>query len=299
VTLSACTDLAGLTGGNGDDSVFAPPARDAATHDAFMYRADAAAEDSPGTVEEPDATSDSAPREPGDSNPGADVHADAADAMPAAFCASLGAAAPPKLCADFDTGLFSASFSTLNVSSGATLAADTRAFSSPPSSLLATLPAAAQSDGVAFLARTFTGMATSVVYAFDLRIDSWVTGGKAAVVATVVVNDGLASEHSLRFYLTDTYAAVEEAFVAGTTQYVDHRMAVAPRLGTWTRVELRIDLASRTCNASLGGVPALMNVPLDATWAPGTPEVHLGLSYVGSQASPWAVRFDDVVVNWN
>jgi hypothetical protein len=219
-----------------------------------------------------------------------------ADSPTLGFCASLPAA--PKLCTDFDTGSFSTSFASVTVSSAATLGADSHAFTSPPSSLLATLPLAAQSNDVAFVAQTFTGTASSVVYAFDLRVDAWPTGGKVAVVATVVIDDGLATEHSLRFFVTDTSAGVEEVFVSGTTQYLDHALTSHPLLGTWTRVELDIDLAGRTCSASLGGAPALANAPLASTWGPGTPEVHLGISFVSAQSAAWAARFDNVVFDW-
>ena len=216
------------------------------------------------------------------------------DATPKPFCASL--VPQPKLCADFDVGLFSDQFSIVETTPGATLKSDSAAFRSPKNAFVASLPAGGTDDHAA-MTRAFAGTVTTLSYAVDMRVESWTTG-KSGVVAVLVLNEGTASQHTMSFYLTDTFAALEEAF-GSPAVIVDHMLSVHPQLlGVWTRVQFDVDLANHTCSASLDGVPALASTPIDATWASGTLRAHLGLTFVSGQASPWTVRYDNVVVDW-
>jgi len=215
------------------------------------------------------------------------------------FCASLVVA--PKFCEDFDTGLFSTQFTKVHESnSGGMVSASMGAFQSPPTSLRCSLPAndAGASD-YAYMTRLFLGTASSVTYGFDFRVDAWTTGGRSGVGAAVVIDDGTPNQHTLSFYVTDTYAAVEEIFTKNNVQqFVDHTLAMHPLLNQWVRVTIGVDLANRTATVKFGGTDVLGPTALDVSWTTGTPAIDLGLSYSSGQASPWIFRYDNVTVDW-
>lgn len=219
-----------------------------------------------------------------------------AEAGPLGFCASLVTA--PKLCEDFDTGLFSAKFSSVH-QNGGTVAGSGTAFQSSPNALLAQVPASDAGLGSGYMQRLFIGTATTLSYAFDFRPETWTTGSKSVVVAGIVIDDGLATEHTLNLYLTDGYAAVEEIFKKNNmNMFVDHTLTAPFLLGQWTRVIMTLDLGARTAKVELGAVVALAPTMLDASWAAGTPACNLGISYVASTAMPWSMRYDNVVLDF-
>ena len=220
------------------------------------------------------------------------------EAGPKPYCASL--AKQPKLCEDFDNGLFSMQFTNVHQSSSGMLASSSALFVSPPRSMLAQLQAsdAAVSD-YAYLTRLFVGTASSVTYGFHFRPESWTAGGKSGIAAAIVIDDGAPSQHALSFYVTDSYAAVEEVFVKNNvTQFLDHTLTIPPQLNQWTRVEIALDLTGRTASVTLDANPVLTAASLDPSWAPGTPAIDLGITYAGGQASAWSFRYDNVVVDW-
>src|SRR6185436_2502706 len=100
------------------------------------------------------------------------------------FCASL--QTPPKLCEDFDTGLFSAKFSSIH-QNGGTVAGSSTAFQSSPNAFLAQVPASDAGVGSGYMQRIFIGTAATISYAFDFRPEAWTTGSKSVVVAGIVI----------------------------------------------------------------------------------------------------------------
>lgn len=228
---------------------------------------------------------------------------DASDVMDAGvqpFCASL--MPKPKLCEDFDSNNpFDFQFSSKNVSPTAMLGSDTNAFVSSPNSLSARLAMVvdAGSSSVAYMSRNFVGTASKITYAFDLRVDQIVAGGKSGVLGGFLIDPGSPSEHDLTMYVTDTYASLEEVFkVNNVYQYVDHKLAIAPKLGAWTRIVISADLVARTVDVTVGGMPALAMKSLDNTWNAGAPTFNVGFTYASGQAMPWAAHYDNVVIDW-
>jgi hypothetical protein len=118
-------------------------------------------------------------------------------------------------------------------------------------------------------------------------------------VASIVIDETTPNYHALVFLAGNGLGGLQEDFIGpdGGQLYPWHQFAVLPQLGTWTHVELTLDLVARTCSATLNGTPVLSASPIDPSWAAGTPSVTIGISFA-SQSAPWAVRYDNVIVDW-
>ncbi len=235
----------------------------------------------------------------GDAGPSDVVTKDVAPDSPpppvdAGFCASAGA---HTLCEDFDNGLYSAQFTNVHTTQFGTMGSNNAAYVSPPLSLFADIAARPTLGDQAFMTRVFTGSVSTATYSFDVRLDSWTTGGKAGVFAAIVLNDSLPTFHTLSLYTTDTYAALEEGFREpdGGTAYIDHTLTTSFQLGKWTHVSFSVDLNAKTCSAQLDGVTVVATSSMDTSWAPGPLGIDLGFSYLSSETAAWQARFDNVV----
>lgn len=248
-----------------------------------------------------DASSDAPITDSGGNDAPADALADAGDGAASGYCASLSPA--PGFCADFDEGSFDAQFAFKHTTGTGLLSGDSTASVSPPTSFLARVGASSTGNGdFAFMTRVFGGSATQFTYAFDLRLDAVAGGQNSGVLAAIIIDDGAADSHTLSFYTTGTYAAVEEVFARpdGGMAYLDHTLSWVPKLDTWTRVSFSIDTAAGTCAASIDGKADLTSTScsLDPSWTSGPPAIDLGWSYVASQASAWSAHYDNVVATW-
>lgn len=224
----------------------------------------------------------------------ADVQVDAADGSDAGYCESLGGT--HALCEDFDEGLFSAQFTTIHKSQAASLGSDGADFTSPPLSLVSTIPAKTGGGDQAYMSRAF-GTASSATLSFDFRVDTWTGGANSAVFASIDLDDGTGTPHTLEIYLTDAYSALEETFAQpdGGTAFLDHTFSTTVPLGAWTRVSFSLDASAHTCTATVGGVQALAPTALDSSWVAGTVSIGIGLSYLASETNGWQARYDDVL----
>lgn len=227
----------------------------------------------------------------------ASVTPDAPDA-PLHYCASLSPA--PVLCEDFDEGTaFDAKFTTKYVASTAHLGADGAYAKSAPDSLFSTTDTSTPFvNSYAFLSRSFTGTSTRVELAFDVLLLQTVQGA-ATVAAAVIADDGQATQHQLAFVLGSTNT-VEESFAGadGGEVFLDTPLAVAPAVGTWSRVDIILSLAQRTVTVTVDGQNAINAGPLDPSWqTSGVLTVEVGMGYVSATSGPWAIRYDDVVAN--
>jgi hypothetical protein len=241
---------------------------------------------------------DAAPTDASDAQPPVDAADAGGDATGSGYCATLGGT--HALCEDFDEGSYSAQFTNVHTTQFGSLAADSTESVSAPLSLLANIQSRPTGSDQAFMTRLFTGTASAATYSFDVRFDSWTTGGKSGVFAAIVVNDGQPSFHVLSIYTTDTYGALEESFFLpdGGTAYIDHTLATTVQLGAWSRVSFSVDLVGKTCSATLDGNTVVSAASLDPSWAPGPIAVDLGLSYVASEKTAWQTRYDDVVFDF-
>jgi hypothetical protein len=225
-----------------------------------------------------------------------------------AFCASLSPA--PTLCVDFDEGgAFDALFPQLQQPSPGHVGADGAYFSSPPDSFYSKIdPGASLAE--AYMSHHFTGMgsgtASTIEYAFDLLFEQYVPNSWATI-AGISVGAGQAVQHDLVIAVSSTAAEMEQSFVGvdGGLSFLDTPLSVAPSPNVWTRIDITLSLTQRTMTVTVGGVAALTNAPLDPTWTVftggtgglGGITINLGVSYVASTASAWAVRYDNVVAD--
>ncbi len=226
----------------------------------------------------------------------ADVAADGSDG--AAFCATLTPA--PAFCEDFDEGSYAAQFTNSTLSADGVLGSDGLAFTSPPNSLFSKVGTKTSTGEWAYLTHVFTGTATQVSYAFDLRLDAW-GGGESGVLAAITIDKDAPNEHRLELYVRGGIAALEEYFTTpdgGAPVTNDHTLAWVPKLGAWTHVVFSVDSAAKTCAATIDGKADVTASAMDPSWTPGTPSFEVGFSYIASNTSAWTARFDNVVVDW-
>jgi hypothetical protein len=221
----------------------------------------------------------------------ADADATACDTCVTGFCRQL--SPQPILCTDFDEPGFDQGWTEVVPTPGR-LAADAVEFRSPPIGLESTvLAGSASSDTYAYLSRSFgVSSATNLSYAFDLVLDQTASGPYALVAELNIDGTG----HSLDLSISDSNGSIQEVVTtdAGPT-IVQHPLSAIPVRGTWTRVQIDVNL-SPTPNVSVkvGGATALASSALDPSWKPGSVSLVLGFAYITSSAATWQAHFDNV-----
>lgn len=262
---------------------------------------DGGPDDAMTTQDSPTEASDDAGKPPEDgSSDGSDPGdgSDSGDGSDASvgFCASHTGHA---MCADFDDGAYNAQFSSVGVSANASLGLDSSFSVSPANSLLSRLPTSASHD-FAYMIRGFVGNASKITYTFAARPESWPTAlGNGAPIAKIVINEGSPNERSVEIDVGSSGSSLlERIFTSGKLSQTEHKLTVALQLAAWRTVAITIDVVQHTCNVTLDGTPVLSNTSLDPSWVAGSLSVHLGLEWATAQPSPWAVRFDNVLVDW-
>lgn len=216
-----------------------------------------------------------------------------ADAGP--FCKRIDAA----FCEDFDDLAGAGRWSLSNVQLAAH-GIDRLAFTSPPASLFATTQAMdAGETAESYRSFDLKQPATSVAYAFDVRVDA--RSDRPFVVATgALTASGTRYTVSVVLDASDTY--VEEAIQGATSSYNDFALGTAIPLGQWKRFAVsavrQVDGTYRI-SVTLDGVNVLdKDLTLWSGFASGTPSIRVGALYTaGPTSSAWAVRLDNVVLN--
>jgi hypothetical protein len=217
----------------------------------------------------------------------------------AGFCASLSPA--PKLCDDFDEpdGGF-AKWSLQYEFGGGTLAIDSAESRSAPSSLLVSTPATANNAG-ARLAITPPGTAQHVSFGFDLKVDTRDPQSGYAEIGYIVVTAGFQDNFYLRIYTDPTNNAfTAESYPDGAS--VPHNLTLSTSISfdTWRRVVVDVDLATaHAVTVTVDGVMAAQQALEPTLYMPGKLEVRPGIGYAAGPSSGWALRYDNVTVDWN
>jgi hypothetical protein len=213
------------------------------------------------------------------------------DAASGPFCASLVPA--PKLCEDFDDGTPPAKSDT-DIGPGASCAIDQGAAASSPSSYLCTIPA-----GVSFvtnaLLRTplpFDASAKTFVVSFAFRPDAAAPASGTLVIARAF----LGQTHAVSIELTSENGPVLREQAGGPPPTLDvpsANLTAMPAAGQWTRYELTLDLVGKTATLKADGAQvASMNLT-------GAGYDLFALNLGLQSDSPFAARFDNVVMDWS
>jgi hypothetical protein len=177
----------------------------------------------------------------------------------------------PLFCSDFDTEPFTAPWDPPWLTGGSALSADFSVFTSPPASLLTSLPQLT-TDGRARVCKTFPHFPAEAHLAFDLQVDQ-VGTPQSAGVASIRLNDPKGTLY------TDLIIDAAGWKVGQSWQLNDGGspampmqipLTETPAASTWTRVKLDLALAadggasSATVRVSFGDRPVAETAAISA-----------------------------------
>lgn len=231
---------------------------------------------------------DGAPQPDGAHDAGSDVVANVR------WCDSL--VAKPMFCEDFDVPPLRSEW-TSRIDPETSLAVNTNdAKSAPASMLVTTVDNPSQKVG-AFL-KFVPPLATvsKAHFTFDLRIDQ---AGSYAEIAYLRLD----SKHSF-YFRADTSGVrtfTAEAYLAdGGVPAHDISLSLPQTLTTWTHFDVSVDLAAaqRTVTVLVDGAQVAKQVLESTLYVPGSADVEPGIPYVPDGGTAWAIRFDNVTVDW-
>lgn len=231
---------------------------------------------------------------PGTDAGGAKDVATTGDGGDAGYCASI--SPRPFFCDDFDERQTPAQgWSGEDLGTGATLTIDKMHAESPPASVLMTTQGGAAS-GLEESAQA----ASSFHVSFDLLADELGSDDFGSLLVVQVTDGGTNDTFQLFVYATSAMAYVEEDSWAPSYMNVGkYDLPAPPPIGTWTHFDLTIDFASSpsTFTLSSGGSEVFKAHPLALSWPSGSYRTTFGFYYVNNSVQPWAVNYDDIVID--
>ena len=210
------------------------------------------------------------------------------------------AACAHTFCSTFDDGL-PGPWSKLVAPPGTSVVTDTAVSTSPPASLLVSIPPTGAARTAAYLEKSFAGVPAKISASFRMRVDS--QGDVPYEVVTFVL--GPAYEIGYRWvgnsgeYVTEQYADGDGG-TQRTEYYVD--TAHRPKVGTWSTIELTLTLAPSASSFALNVDGALATTGVDTTVeayprATGLAVVLGSYDGVVNSTAEWRVHYDDVFVD--
>lgn len=204
----------------------------------------------------------------------------------------------PMFCEDFDIPPLAPAWET-HIDTGASVNVNVTDSRSPPGSLLVAIadnPAQKLAGYLKFAPPSPPATVSKLHYTFDFRID---TAGSYAEIAYVRLSSG----HS--FYFRADTAGVRtftaEAYLAdGGIPAHDIALTVPQTLTAWTHFDVTIDLASaqRTAKVLVDGTQVASQNLESTLYAPGAASIQAGIGYAPDGTSAWAMRFDNVTLDW-
>lgn len=228
----------------------------------------------------------------------ADAGGDAASAVDAGpFCARVDA----SFCEDFDDPVRATRWTLSNVRK-ASHGIDDSASTSPPSSLFAMTNALDAGETAESYRRIdFPDRATSLTYAFDLRIDQRATQGFLIAEAGLDDKAKTGFTYATSFILGDTMDTVEESAQGTANTYDDHVLGSRVPTGKWTRVSVSVqrqDTGSYALVVTIDGQPVLTEaLTLWKNLTGGKPYITVGAGYVPGPTQPWSIRMDSLTLD--
>jgi hypothetical protein len=139
-----------------------------------------------------------------------------------------------------------------------------------------------------------------------MRFDAWGSTNETTQLASIGISDNFqdavngTNTHELTLAagngLTWLYDFVNEP--DGGVVETNYRLFGSVPFGTWTTVQITLNFQQLTCELKINGTAISGFSTLDNSWATGGyPTIWLGVYFASSQASPWEVRFDNVLVD--
>jgi hypothetical protein len=147
---------------------------------------------------------------------------------------------------------------------------------------------------------------------FEMNIQQWDQNTTGRIIAFEVIFKNSSAQYNqvvinlLSLGTGGVSAQVaENAYGAdgGTIGYFSYPFPDHPATNGWTKVEVSINVPnasgsqSNTVSVSVGGMPEIQGQALQIPIQGGTPTVHLGIGFVQTPATAWAVQYDDFLLN--
>jgi hypothetical protein len=202
------------------------------------------------------------------------------------------------VCESFDDGNHYTMRWLISQAGVATIGATTTEFLSPPAALEAQLPSA-DAGGVAryaFLSRTFSGTAGSVVVEMDVRLDTFTTGDFNFFELTLQPSSVLSYyTMGLTVNAGSTTAYEYKQFIDGGSTSPSTAFAALPQ-GAWVHFKLVVALgANATYTVFENGMMVAtrqLSVPPYASLSP-----KVGITFVAEPAAQTAFLYDNVTID--
>jgi hypothetical protein len=307
------TSLDGLTGGSSanPDQVGPTGSADAhgggATEGGVSSSADGSLGSPPGDTGSTGALGDGGE---GDSGSAHDAGAPLPDAAPTGYCALLSPA--PLFCDDFDEGALRPPWNQVTGMNATVSLSNATAVSTPNAMLVTTVAGSQSVDGAGYKQfAPLTSAATTQKLDFDLRIEQGDQSNRSdAIVAAIQFYDSLNDVWDLQ--LEAYWDATTNKFTillsedgepgdGGTNQYYSHTASAELAPNTWVHVTMELSMSSplvafgpATAKLSFDGTLIASASQLHIATTNPTPEILMGVTYVGSDNTGWTARYDDV-----
>jgi hypothetical protein len=213
----------------------------------------------------------------------------------AGFCACEGK--NHSLCYDFDTPLSIAAWGAPSSSPGASFDFVDAGAISPPTSLLARVPATT-TEGWAYLSLIEQRQASKVRLEADIVIEDGDTTpsnnqGEHGVCPMRIMIGPSESEFRVSFYADGVDF---EQLVTGTAAGAG-RVPIPTGVGTRGRVGIWVDVNAKTCGVTFDGQERLAGCTLPSGFQAGAAGIDIGILFVRPKTSAWTIRQDNVTID--
>jgi hypothetical protein len=243
----------------------------------------------------PDATSDGSLDGGGGADGSGDGGVDATVTCDAGFCACQGAG--HDLCFDFDGLQAITGWKSATESGGTVEFVDAGGFS-PPASMRARIPALQSGTGIAYLELLEQRAASKLKVEMDIAVDEGdtVPNNGNGVHGACPMTFRFSSGSEIRVDLYAEHGDVEQ--IAGGGFSADD-VAIPTAAGARGRIGLWVDIPAMTCGLTFDGVEKLPACKLRSGFTAGTSLIRLGLAFVRPPTSSWAIRVDNVTIDYD
>jgi hypothetical protein len=254
----------------------------------------------------------------GGSSGGADDGSTASDAG-GGFCASQPTPQPPAItfCDDFDdyTGMTLSKWDQTIQTVGSVGLTTISPWSKPNAMSAQTGIAAVGEYPEADVLKGFTNLAGKnllIKASFEMNIQQWDQNTTGRIIAfEVIFKNSSAQYNQIVINLLSLGSGGVSAQVAenaygedgGTIGYFSYPFPDHPATNAWTKVEMTINVPnatgsqSNTVSVSVGGMTEIQGQALQIPIQGGAPTAHLGIGFVQTPATAWAVQYDDFLLN--
>jgi hypothetical protein len=161
----------------------------------------------------------------------------------------------------------------------------------------------------------YAGHGVLVTLTFQMNVQTWDPNVGGNIIAAGLIFKSSASEyHQVILNLISTGGGVSAQMAEnaatgdGGSGYQTHPISQHPMTNGWQKIEIDYSIptyngsSSNVVSVKFDGATVLASVPLTVPFNAGTPVVVVGIGNVSTSngsAGPWAINYDNVLVNIN